>query len=83
MKSHSTADTDGQKTVNFSNKYGVQEMSAEATTIHAMRSFTIVTTASYTSNFRWPQNKKSEGLSSGKHRGRQLIHCVQSTSLNR
>ncbi|GFU23379.1 hypothetical protein TNCV_2369201 [Trichonephila clavipes] len=46
----------------LSNKSGMLAMSAEPTTICAVRSFNIVTDISYTSDFRWPKKKKIEGI---------------------
>ncbi|GFT30396.1 hypothetical protein TNCV_2376901 [Trichonephila clavipes] len=43
--------------------------SSKATTIRSVRSSTAATGVSYTSDFRWPQKKKSKGLRSGEHAG--------------
>ncbi|GFU14230.1 hypothetical protein TNCV_3579071 [Trichonephila clavipes] len=44
---------------------------AKATTIHGLRSSTVSTSVSYTSDFRWPQKKKSKELRSGELGGKE------------
>ncbi|GFU14342.1 hypothetical protein TNCV_2916101 [Trichonephila clavipes] len=52
------------------NKSSMLGMLAETTRIRVMRSSNSITDASYTSDFKWPQKKKSKGLRSGKCGGK-------------
>ncbi|GFX70460.1 hypothetical protein TNCV_4473941 [Trichonephila clavipes] len=61
-----------------SSKSGVFAMSAEPTTIHAMRSCTVAIGVSYTSDFRWPKKKKSKGLRFVE--AKQQVRYIQSTA---
>ncbi|GFT29593.1 hypothetical protein TNCV_4890471 [Trichonephila clavipes] len=54
-----------------SNKSGVLEMTAGVMAICAVRSSTVTTGVSYTSDFMWLQKKKSKGLRWSGERGRQ------------
>ncbi|GFU80649.1 hypothetical protein TNCV_1549161 [Trichonephila clavipes] len=71
---HSTADTEERKIVGPRvNKSGVLVMSDVVTTIHAMRSSIVATSASYKSEFRWSKKKlRNCSIEVVTHRNRKM-----------
>ncbi|GFU77429.1 hypothetical protein TNCV_3498031 [Trichonephila clavipes] len=61
-------------------KMSLLAMSAEAITIHAVKSTTVATGISSTSKFLWPKNKKPKGLRFGEREAKQQITSVRSIS---
>ncbi|GFX31930.1 hypothetical protein TNCV_3408451 [Trichonephila clavipes] len=61
-----------------SKKSGVLTMSVEATTIHTVRSFTVGSDISYTSDFKFPSRRNPRDWGLGKVEVKQQVHRVQS-----